>query len=119
VLLTPLVFAAWEDRAAALRRFGPSKYDIAVVYESLAIAQLENAQGCWGNLRVEYARITLWSDHPVALLQPEWVTPAQAAAARTFITHGLHADVPPVAAPPPAPVVRNLLTLWTRLQQAR
>lgn len=26
-------------------RFGPSKYDVSVVYESLAIAQMENAQG--------------------------------------------------------------------------
>jgi hypothetical protein len=139
-------------------RFGPSKYDIAVVYESLAIAQLENAQGRWGNLRVEYPKVTLWSDHPVALLQAEWVTPAQAAAARMFISHlhsrpvqqqalsygfrpadpavpintadaqnpftrlsryGLHPQVPPVAAPASAPVVRNLLTLWTRLQQSR
>ncbi len=29
-------------------RFGPSKYDIAVVYESSAISQLANAQGRWG-----------------------------------------------------------------------
>lgn len=67
-------------------RFGPSKYDIAVVYENLAISQLANAQGRWGNLVVEYPATTLWSDHPVALLSGDWVTPAQATAARTWIT---------------------------------
>jgi hypothetical protein len=139
-------------------RFGPSKYDIAVVYESLAISQLENAQGRWGSLRVEYPKVTMWSDHPVALLQADWVNSAQATAARIFIAYlrsqqvqqqalafgfrpadptvpintadpqnpftrlaryGLHAEVPPAAAPASAPVVRNLLTFWTRLQQPR
>jgi hypothetical protein len=63
-------------------RFGPSKYDIAVVYESSAISQLSNAQGRWGNLRVYYPRLTLWSDHPLALLNAPWVSDAQRSAAR-------------------------------------
>jgi len=139
-------------------RFGPSKYDIAVVYEALAISQLENAQGRWGNLRVYYPRLTLWSDNPVATLSADWVTPAQRDAARTFVAHlrsrpvqekalsfgfrpadpavpintpdpqnpfgrlaryGVQAEVPPVAQPPDGAVVRNLLTLWARLQQTR
>jgi ABC-type Fe3+ transport system substrate-binding protein len=66
-------------------RFGPSKYDIALAYEGLAIAQLENAQGRWGNLRVEYPNPTLWSDHPIALIDAEWVRPEQREAARTLI----------------------------------
>src|SRR5215471_12702701 len=66
-------------------RFGPSKYDIAVVYESLAISQLENAQGRWGNLRIQYPAVTVWSDSPIALMKGDWVTPEQARAARTFI----------------------------------
>src|SRR5450432_3487511 len=70
-------------------RFGPSKYDIAVVYESSAISQLANAQGRWGNLRVYYPKLTLWSDHPVALLRAPWVTDAQRAAAKQF-TSFLH-----------------------------
>ena len=137
-------------------RFGPSKYDIAVVYEALAISQLENAQGRWGNLRVYYPKLTLWSDNPVAILGGDWITPAQREAARTFVAHlrsrpvqeralgfgfrpadeavpiktpdpqnpftrlaryGVQAEVPPVAQPPDGAVVRNLLTLWARLQQ--
>jgi extracellular solute-binding protein len=66
-------------------RFGPSKYDIAVVYESLAIAQLENAQGRWGNLKVYYPSLTLWSDHPIAVVQAPWVSEAQKAAGRRFV----------------------------------
>jgi hypothetical protein len=138
-------------------RFGPSKYDIAVVYESLAISQLENAQGRWGNLHVYYPQLTVWSDHPVAILGADWVTPAQREAARSLVAHlrgramqeralafgfrpadpavpiptdaqspfsrlaryGLHVEVPSVAQPPDGAVIRNLLTLWSRLQQQR
>lgn len=66
-------------------RFGPSKFDIAVVYESLAISQLADAAGRWGKLKVYYPSTTIWSDHPVALLDAPWVTPAQKAAARQYI----------------------------------
>ncbi|HWL89443.1 MAG TPA: substrate-binding domain-containing protein [Polyangiaceae bacterium] len=68
-------------------RFGPSKYDISVVYENLAVAQIENAQGRWGNLKVYYPAMTLWSDHPAALLQGDWITAEQKQAARTWIAH--------------------------------
>jgi ABC-type sulfate transport system substrate-binding protein len=66
-------------------RFGPSKYDIAVVYESLAVSQLENAQGRWGSLHIYYPPVTIWSDHPVVLLSGPWVTPAQKAAGAQLI----------------------------------
>ncbi len=63
--------------------YGPSKYDIAVVYENLAIAQVENAQGRWGDLHVYYPDLTVWSDHPVALFSA--ATPEQKAAARKWV----------------------------------
>jgi ABC-type Fe3+ transport system substrate-binding protein len=66
-------------------RFGPSKYDIAVVYENLAIAHIESAQGRWEPLQVYYPQTTIWSDHPIALVQADWVTTPQTKAARTFI----------------------------------
>jgi ABC-type Fe3+ transport system substrate-binding protein len=66
-------------------RFGPSKYDLAVVYESLAISQLGDAAGRWGKLKVYYPSTTIWSDHPVALLQAPWVTREQQAAGRKLI----------------------------------
>lgn len=68
-------------------RFGPSKYDIAVVYESLAISQLGNAQGRWGSLHIYYPPVTIWSDHPIVALDAPWVTPAQRAAAAELIAY--------------------------------
>jgi extracellular solute-binding protein len=67
-------------------RFGPSKYDIAVVYESLAVSQLENAQGRWGSLHIYYPPVTIWSDHPVMLLDAPWVTAAQKQAGARLIS---------------------------------
>lgn len=66
-------------------RFGPSRYDVAVVYENLAISQLANAQERWGALKVYYPPLTLWSDHPAAVLRAEWVTEAQQEAARRWV----------------------------------
>src|SRR5215831_5972809 len=68
-------------------RFGPSKYDIAVVYESLAIAQIANAEGRWGELHVYYPQLTAWSDHPAAIPQAPWVSSAQRAGGRQLIDH--------------------------------
>jgi len=68
-------------------RFGPSKYDIAVVYESLAVSQLDNAQGRWGSLHIYYPPVTIWSDHPVALLAAPWVTAEQARAGAALIAY--------------------------------
>jgi ABC-type Fe3+ transport system substrate-binding protein len=137
-------------------RFGPSKYDVAVVYENLAVSEIEHAQGRWGNLRVYYPGTTLWSDHPAALVQGDWVTEAQKKAARTWIAHlrsrevqeralgfgfrpgdpsvpvktadaqnpftrlaqyGLQVDIPPVAKAPDGALVRNLMTMWSRIAE--
>jgi ABC-type glycerol-3-phosphate transport system substrate-binding protein len=68
-------------------RFGPSKYDVAVVYESTALAQIATAEGRWGKLKLYYPATTLWSDHPVAVLHAEWVTEPQRVAARAFIAY--------------------------------
>ncbi|MCC6553687.1 MAG: substrate-binding domain-containing protein [Polyangiaceae bacterium] len=68
-------------------RFGPSKYDIAVVYENLAISNIENAQGRWGSLKVYYPATTLWSDHPAAILNGDWVKPEQRQAARAWLAY--------------------------------
>jgi hypothetical protein len=74
-------------------RFGPSKYDLAVVYESLAISQIANAQGRWGNLRVYYPALTIWSDNPAAVLDARWVSDAQRAAGRALLAYLLSRPV--------------------------
>jgi hypothetical protein len=134
-------------------RFGPSRYDMAIVYESLAISQIANAEGRWGELRVYYPQTTAWSDHPAVVLRADWVTDAQRKAARTWLQflrsrpiqeralaygfrpgdpsvpvksedaanpwtrlamYGVQVDIPAAARVPDGPVVRNLLTLWSR-----
>lgn len=66
-------------------RFGPSRYDIAVVYESLAVSQLTNAEGRWGSLHIYYPSVTIWSDHPVVRLDAPWVSADQARAGEQLI----------------------------------
>jgi ABC-type Fe3+ transport system substrate-binding protein len=68
-----------------LVRFGPSRYDIGVAYESLAIDEVENAAKRWGALQVLYPSPTCWSDHPIALLQGPWVSEPQKKAARELV----------------------------------
>lgn len=67
--------------------YGPSKYDVVVSYENLAIQHLGNAVGRWGNLRVYYPAQTMWSSHPVAVLKGDWVSPEQRLAARMLIDY--------------------------------
>lgn len=133
--------------------YGPSKYDVVVTYENLAIQHIPNAQGRWGNLRVFYPPQTMWSSHPVALLKGDWVSADQRAAAQKLIAYlrdkpeqqralalgfrpanpevpvlstdgtgpfknaeafGVRVDLGSVVEPPPGPVIRNLMELWSR-----
>jgi len=68
-------------------RFGPSKEDVAIVYENVAIAQIENAQGSGGHLKVYYPPATLVSDHPAAIVRADWVTEPQRQAARAWLAY--------------------------------
>ncbi len=65
-------------------QFGPSKYDIVLVYENLALENIEAAQRRWGDIRIYYPPATMFSDHPYAILNTPWVTPEQRQAAETF-----------------------------------
>ncbi len=66
-------------------RYGPSKYDTVAVYESLAIEYAQRAEDRWGQpLQVYYPPANIISDHPYAVLQAEWVSAEQRAAAEQF-----------------------------------
>jgi hypothetical protein len=67
-----------------LARFGPSKYDVVMVYENLAIERIEAAQRQWGQLRVHYPPATSLGDHPYAILGAPLTTAAERAAAERF-----------------------------------
>jgi ABC-type Fe3+ transport system substrate-binding protein len=62
---------------------GPSMYDVAAVYENLAIESFEPARA-WGGLRVYYPPATIVSDHPYAILDAPWTTADERDAARQF-----------------------------------
>ncbi len=65
--------------------YGPSTYDVIMVYENLVAAQMKNAPGRWGNtLQVFYPRLNLWNDHPYCVLLADWSTADQKDAALEF-----------------------------------
>ncbi len=69
----------------SLVQFGPSRYDAVMVYENLALENLEAAQGRWGQpIRVYYPPATIISDHPYAILSEPLAGAAERAAAASF-----------------------------------
>ncbi len=64
---------------------GPSQYDFGVVYENLALQNMDAAQQRQGqSLRIYYPPATLFGDHPFAVLEGEWAKPEERAAAIVF-----------------------------------
>jgi hypothetical protein len=64
---------------------GPSQYDFGVVYENLALQSMDVAQQRQGQpLRIFYPPATLFGDHPFAVVDGDWATPEQRAAAIVF-----------------------------------
>jgi len=64
---------------------GPSAYDAVVVYESVAIDYLKNAEGRWGSLKVVYPARNLWNENPFYILDAPWSSPEQREAAGRFL----------------------------------
>jgi ABC-type glycerol-3-phosphate transport system substrate-binding protein len=64
---------------------GPSAYDALVVYESVAVDYLKNAEGRWGELRVVYPPRNAWNENPYYVLDVPWSSPEQREAAGKFL----------------------------------
>jgi ABC-type Fe3+ transport system substrate-binding protein len=64
---------------------GPSSFDGLLVYESVAIDYLKNAEGRWGQLRVVYPEINSWNENPYYVINAPWVSKEQRQAAETFL----------------------------------
>ena len=64
---------------------GPSTYRWRLVYESVAIDFLPNAEGRWGELHVVYPTQNIWNDNPYYILDTEWSTPEHREAAEAFL----------------------------------
>jgi ABC-type Fe3+ transport system substrate-binding protein len=74
-------------------RQGPSLYDVVIVYEATAIAEMPRAVGRWEPLRVFYPSINIWSDHPACLLAGDWVTQPQRVAAQQLVDFLMSAPI--------------------------
>jgi len=64
---------------------GPSSYDALIVYESVAIDYLKNAEGRWGQLHVVYPEYNAWNDNPYYIVDAPWSSKDQRKAAETFL----------------------------------
>jgi hypothetical protein len=74
--------------------YGPSTYDIIMVYENLVASQMKNAPGRWGStLRVFYPELNLWNDHPFSVLLADWTTADQKDAALEFQRYLLSEEI--------------------------
>ena len=64
---------------------GPSSYDALLVYESVAIDYLKNAEGRWGQLRIIYPEYNAWNDNPYYIIDASWSSKDQRKAAEAFL----------------------------------
>jgi len=64
---------------------GPSSYDAMLVYESVAIDYLGNAEGRWGKIRVIYPEYNAWNENPYYIIDAPWSSPDQRKAADKFL----------------------------------
>ena len=65
-------------------RFGPSTLNAVMVYENLALSNLQTAEGRWGKIKVAYPKRSVWNDNPFYILDVPWSTPEQREAAKLF-----------------------------------
>ena len=64
---------------------GPSSYDALLVYESVTIDYLKNAEGRWGQLRIVYPEYNAWNDNPYYIIDAPWSSKEQRRAAESFL----------------------------------
>jgi ABC-type Fe3+ transport system substrate-binding protein len=65
---------------------GPSSFDALLVYESVAIDYLKNAEGRWGQIKVVYPEYNAWNENPYYVLNVPWSSSDQRKAADKFLT---------------------------------
>ena len=68
--------------------YGPSRYDVVSIYESLVAQQIKNAPGRFGEeLKVFYPSVNMWSDYPFSILMGDQSTAEQKDAALAFMQY--------------------------------
>ncbi len=84
-------------------QLGPSAINVIILYENLIIETAKDGEAFakWGDdlVAVYPEEGTLWSDHPIAILNGSWVTPDEAFAASEFETFLLSKEIQKVSIP--------------------
>lgn len=84
-------------------QLGPSALNVMILYENLIIETAKDGEAYakWGdNLVAVYPEEgTLWSDHPLVILNASWVTPEEHFAAKEFETYLLSKEIQKQAIP--------------------
>lgn len=67
---------------------GPQYLSAAVLYESMVVESYQNSQSLPFPVVAIYPKEgTFWSDHPIGVVQRDWVTPAHREAAKIYIDY--------------------------------
>ncbi|MHA1346790.1 MAG: substrate-binding domain-containing protein [Candidatus Heimdallarchaeaceae archaeon] len=84
-------------------QLGPSAINVIILYENLIIETARDGEAFakWGdNIVAVYPEEgTLWSDHPLAILNASWITPDETFAASEFETYLLSKEIQKVSIP--------------------
>ncbi len=68
-------------------RYGPSKFDIILTYESMALHAIRTfPENRFGRLKIFYPTYTVWNDHPVVQMATKPWNEEETAAARAWIS---------------------------------
>jgi ABC-type Fe3+ transport system substrate-binding protein len=65
-------------------RYGPAQLNGVVVYENLALSDVEAAEKRWGKIKIVYPTRSVWNDNPYYILDVPWSTEAQRNASKLF-----------------------------------
>lgn len=65
-------------------RYGPAQMNGVMVYENLALSNIETAEKRWGKVKIVYPTLSVWNDNPYYILNVPWSSPAQQSAAKLF-----------------------------------
>ncbi len=84
-------------------QLGPSAINVIILYENLIIETAKDGEAFakWGdNIVAVYPEEgTLWSDHPIVILNASWVTPDESFAASEFETFLMSKEIQKVSIP--------------------
>ncbi len=71
---------------------GPQYLSAAVLYENMVIEAADNPKLVFPVVAIYPKEGTFWSDHPVGIVERDWVTPERREAAKTYIQYLLARD---------------------------